>query len=192
VAPIHIAIYGHPPPRISKKILGNLGTFKDWYIEENFSYIRVSIFFILPHALPKFLPHGMVCREVAYQKIAEGITKELKVAQKKVWTTFPIQVCMFTLLDFSHTKFEAETFEDIKLVDIKFKIHDPHKVVENHLAQFNMKIYIHEESPYDEVFRGARSYEEVQNRFHTLPPEQQVGFLSSQKHRRNNLPKILQ
>jgi hypothetical protein len=33
-----------------------------------------------------------------------------------------------------------------------------------------MKIYIHEESPYDEVFRGARSYEEVQNRFQTLPP----------------------
>jgi hypothetical protein len=60
------------------------------------------------------------------------------------------------------------------------------------LAQFNMKRYIHEESPYDDVFRGARSYEEVQNRFQTLPPDQQAGFLSFQKHRRNNLPKILQ
>ena len=41
--------------------------------------------------------------------------------------------------------------EDFKLVDIEFKRHDPHKVVENHLAQFGMKRYIHEESPYDEV-----------------------------------------
>jgi hypothetical protein len=29
-------------------------------------------------------------REVAYQIEVGGITKELKVAQKKVWPTFPI------------------------------------------------------------------------------------------------------
>lgn len=90
---------------------------------------------------------------------------------------------MFTLLDFGHTKFEAAALEDVKLIDIEFKRHDPHKVVENHLAQFNMKIYIHDESPYDEVFRGGRSYEEVQNRVQTLPPDQQVGFLIFQNHR---------
>ena len=90
---------------------------------------------------------------------------------------------MFTLLDFGHTKAKAATLEDVKLVDIKFKRHDPHKVVENHLAQFNMKRYIHEESPYDEVFRGDRSYEEVQNRLQTLPPDQQDGFPIFQKNR---------
>jgi hypothetical protein len=77
------------------------------------------------------------------------------------------------------------------LVDIEFKRHDPHRVVENHLAQFNMKRYIHEYSPYDEVFRGVRSYDEVVSRFQSLPQEQQSGFLSFQKHGRNNLPKIL-
>jgi hypothetical protein len=63
VVPIHIAIYGHPPPRISEKIMGNLGTFADWYIEENFSYIRVFSCSIPPHALPKFLPDRMVCKK---------------------------------------------------------------------------------------------------------------------------------
>jgi hypothetical protein len=58
---------------------------------------------------------------VAYQTVAGEITKELKAAQKKVWQTFPIQVGMFTLLDFVH--------------------------------------------------RGDRSYEEVQNKFQTLPLE---------------------
>ena len=81
----------------------------------------------------------MVCREVAYQTVARGINKELKVAQKKVWPTFPIQVGMFTLLDFGHSKFEVTALEDVKLVDIEFKKHDPHNIVENHLAQFNMK-----------------------------------------------------
>jgi hypothetical protein len=125
----------------------------------------------------------LVCREVAYQTVAGGITKELKSAQKKVWPTFPIQVGMFTLLDFGHTKVEAATLEDVKLVDIEFKKHEPHKVVENHLAQYNLKRYIHEESPYDDIFRGVISYEEVQSGFQTLPHDQQAGFVSFQKNR---------
>ena len=41
---------------------------------------------------------------------------------------------MFTLLDFGHSKFKTAALVDDKLVDIKFKKHDPHKIVENHLA----------------------------------------------------------
>jgi hypothetical protein len=192
VIPIHEIIYGHPPPRISEQIIGNLGAIADWYIEERFSYIRVFGCFTSPHALPIFLPDRLVCREVAYQTVSTGITKELKAAQKRVWPTFPIQVGIFSLSDFGHAKVEASALDDIKLVDIEFKKHDPHRVVENHLAQFNMKRYIHEDSPYDEVFRGVRSYDEVVSIFQSLPQEQQSGFLSFQKHRRNNLPKILQ
>jgi hypothetical protein len=121
-----------------------------------------------------------------------GIGKEMKSTQKKVWLAFPIQVGMFTLLDFGHSKFEAATLEDVKLVDFKFKKHDPHKIVENHLDQFNMKWYMHENSPYDEIFRGVRYYEEIQRRFLTLPPNQQTSFLRFHKHRWTNLPNILQ
>jgi hypothetical protein len=192
VVPIHIAIYGHPRPRISERIMGNLGKLADWFIEEYFSYIKVLGCSVPPHALPQFLPDRLVCREVAYQTVEGGISKELKAAQKKVWSNFPIQVGMFTLLDFGHSKVEAATLENAKLVDIDFKKHDPHKIVENHLAWFNMKRYMHENSPYDEIFRGVRSYEEVQSRFLTLTPDQQAGFLNFQKHRRNNLPNILQ
>jgi hypothetical protein len=99
---------------------------------------------------------------------------------------------MFSLLDFGHYKVEDANLEDVKLVDIKFKRHDPHKIMENHLAQYNLKRYVHENSPYDEIFRGVGSYEEVLNRFQTLSPDQQAGFLSFQIHRRNNVPKILQ
>jgi hypothetical protein len=124
--------------------------------------------------------------------VTGGISKGLKESHKKVWPTFPIQVGMFTLLDFGHSKVEVAALQDVKLIDIEFKKHDPHKIVENHLARFNMKRYMHENSPYHEVFRGVRSYEEVQRKFLTLPPDKQASFLSFQKHGRNNLPKILQ
>jgi hypothetical protein len=41
VVSIHITLYSFTPPRISDRIMANLGKIVDWYIEENFSYIRV-------------------------------------------------------------------------------------------------------------------------------------------------------
>jgi hypothetical protein len=152
--------------------MGNLGKIANWFIEENFPYIRVLGCSVPPHSLPQFLTDRLVCREVAYQKVVGGINREMKGAQKKVWLTFPIQIGMFILLDFGHSKFEAVSLDDVKLVDIEFKKHDPHKTMENHMDQFNMKQYMHENSPYDEKFRGVRSYKEVQDRFQTLPSDQ--------------------
>jgi hypothetical protein len=113
---MHVAIYGFPPPRISDKIVTNLGKIADWYIEEHFSYIRVFGCSIPPHVFPKFPPDRLVCREVVHQTMLGGINKELKAVQKKVWTTFPLQIGMFSLFDFSHSKVEATTLEEIKLV----------------------------------------------------------------------------
>jgi len=102
-----------------------------------------------------------VCRDVAYQGITRGINKELKATHKKIWPTFPIQVGMFSLLDFGHSKVEAATLEDVKLVEIEFKRHDPHNIVEKNVYQFNMKQYMHDNSPHDEILRRVKSYEEV-------------------------------
>jgi hypothetical protein len=78
VVPIHITLYSFPPPRISDKIMENLDKLADWYIEENFSYIRVFRCSVLLHSLPNFLPNRLVCWEVAYQTMTGGINKELK------------------------------------------------------------------------------------------------------------------
>ena len=53
---------------------------------------------------------------------------------------------MFSLLDFGHSKVEAATLEDIKMVDIEFNKHDSQKIVTNHLALYNLKRYEHEYS----------------------------------------------
>jgi hypothetical protein len=83
VIPIHEAIYGHPPPRIYEQIMGNLGAIVDWYIEESISYIIVFGCYASPHVLPIFILDRLVCREVSYQTVSAGITKELKAEKKK-------------------------------------------------------------------------------------------------------------
>jgi hypothetical protein len=122
---MHIALYGSRLPGFQDRIMANLGKIADWYIEEHFSYIRVFGCSVPPHALPNFLPDRLVCREVAYQTVIGGISKELKAAQKKVWPTFPLQVGMFSLQDFGHSKVEVVALEDVKLFNIEFKRHDP-------------------------------------------------------------------
>jgi hypothetical protein len=189
---VHQILYGYPPLQISEKIMGNLKTVADWFIEENFSYIRVFRCSIPPHALPKFLLNRLVCREVDYQIITGGIGKELKAFQKKFWPVFPIQIGRFSLLNFVHSKVEAAALEDIKLVDVELRRHDPYQIVRNHLAQCNMKTYEHEDSPCDDIFKGIRAYEEILDRVQALPPDLQANFLAFQKHRRSGLPKILQ
>ena len=42
MVPLHIAIFGLSPPRILDSIAVNLSSITDWYIEEEFSYFRVS------------------------------------------------------------------------------------------------------------------------------------------------------
>jgi hypothetical protein len=64
--------------------------------------------------------------------------------------------------------------------------------VENHLAQYNLKRYVHENSPQDEIFRGSRSYEEILDIVQTLSPDQHANFFNFQKHRWNSFPKVLQ
>jgi hypothetical protein len=178
--------------RISDKIVANLGSVADWYIEEQFSYIRVFGCSVPPYALPLFLPDRLVCREVSRQTVLGGINKELKGVQKKVWPSFPLHIGTFSLLDFDHSKVEATTLEEMKLVDIEFKKHDPHKVMGNHMASCGLKRYEHEDSPHDEIFRGARSYSEVLSRVRALSPEGMIEFYKFQEHRRSGLPKVLQ
>jgi hypothetical protein len=132
-----------------------------------------------------------VCHEVAHQTVLGGINKELKAVKKKVWPTFPLQISMFSLLDFNHSKVEATALEEIKLVNIEFKKHNPLKIVGNHMASYNLKRYEHEDSPQDDIFQGARSYREVLSRVQALAPDKLVEFYNFQRHRRNGLPKVL-
>jgi hypothetical protein len=107
--------FGCETPRISSTIVENLKTVVDWFIEENFSYVRVYGCSIPPHALPKILPDRLICREVAHQLVNGGIGLELKAQQKNSWPSFPVYLGKFALLNFGHSKSEAESLSESKI-----------------------------------------------------------------------------
>jgi hypothetical protein len=82
--------------------------------------------------------------------------------------------------------------EDIKLVNIEFKKHDPQRIEGNHMDLSNLKRYEHEDSPQDEIFQGVRYYQEVLSRVQTLAPYKLEKFHNFQRHRRNGLPKVFE
>ena len=102
-----------------------------------------------------------------------------------------MQIGTFSLLDFGHSKVEVADLEEIKLVNIEFKKHDPQKVVGNHMASCNLKIYEHEDSPQDKIFQGVRSYPEVLGRVRALSPDKMIEFYEFQRNQRSSLPKVL-
>jgi hypothetical protein len=81
-----------------------------------------------------------------------GVSKELKASSKKVWPFFPIRLNSYSLLDFGHAKAEAAALEDLSLVSIEYKKHDPQKTVSNHLVNCGLKRFEHEFSPSDDIF----------------------------------------
>ena len=110
---------------------------------------------------------------------------------KKVWPPFPIHLNSYSLLDFGHAKAEAVALEDLKLVHVEFKKHDPHRVVSNHLASCGLKMFEHENSPSDDIFQGTRSYADVLARIQALAPEERADVLKFQEHWQSCLPPVL-
>jgi hypothetical protein len=180
---MHVAIFSNPLPRISDSIVVNLSSVADWYVEAEFSYIMVFSASLPPRDLPLFIPDRLACRKIIKQIVIGGISKELKAFSKKVWPLFPIHLNTYSLLDFRHAKVEALALEDIKLVHIEFKKHDPHRVMSNHMANCGLKRFEHESSPHDDILQGTRSYTEVLAQIQDLSPEERADVFKFQEHR---------
>jgi hypothetical protein len=138
-----------------------------------------------------FIPDRLDFCEIARQTVIDGVSKELKGYYKKVWPPFSIHLSSYSLLDVGHAKAEETSLEDLKLVHVEFKKHDPQRVVSNHLANCGLRRFEHENSPVDDIFRGTRSYAEVLAWIQALAPEERADVLKFQGHRRSCLPPVL-
>jgi hypothetical protein len=90
-----------------------------------------------------------------------GIKIELKATQKKSRPIFPVHIGKFSLQNLGLSKVEGEALEEVKLLNIEYKRHDPYQLVNKHLIHCNMKAYEHEESPWDDMFKRTKNYKEV-------------------------------
>jgi hypothetical protein len=116
----------------------------------------------------------------------------IKDNSEEVLVSFPCTDWEVFLLNLGHSKVEAAALEEVKLVDLEHRKHDPYQIVGNHMAHCGMKAYEHEKSPCDDIFKGAKTYEEVLDKVQTLPSDLQTSFLTFQRHRRSGFPKVLQ
>jgi hypothetical protein len=103
-----------------------------------------------------------------------------------------VHIGKFSLQNLGHPKVEAEALEEVKMLNIEYKRRDPYQLVNKHLIHCNMKSYEHEESPWDDMFKGTKNYKEVLERVQTLSSNLQASFQTFQKHRQSGLPKFLQ
>jgi hypothetical protein len=85
----------------------------------------------------------------------------LKESQKKFWPAFPVQIGRFSLINLVHSKVEDAALEEVKLVNLEHRKHDPYQTVGGHMAHCGMKAFEHEESPRDDIFKGVKTYEDV-------------------------------
>jgi hypothetical protein len=82
--PLHNLLFNQPAPRFTKEDINAIKEIGDWYIDEDFSYIRIFGCVATPHLLPRYVPNKLVLREITYQTMSKGITRALIQNSKKV------------------------------------------------------------------------------------------------------------
>jgi hypothetical protein len=162
MVPLHMILKNQPAPRFTQESINTIKEIGDWFVDEEFSYIRIYGCEGAPHILPRYVPDRLVLREIAYQIVGVGIVASLSKSQKKKWPSFPIPLGIYSLLNAKHALKEVEQMEGIWLAQGNFKKHDPMGLVKKHCNMVkNVKAYNHEDDPFDIIFQRDLNYQEV-------------------------------
>jgi hypothetical protein len=78
-----------PTPRFTQEATNVIKEIGDWFIDEEFSYIRIYGCEGAPHILPRYVPERLTLREIAYQTVGVGIVASLSKSKKKTMAIFP-------------------------------------------------------------------------------------------------------
>jgi hypothetical protein len=81
--PLHLILKNQPAPRFTQEAIDVIKEIGDWFIDEEFSYIRIYGCEGAPHLLPRYVPDRLALREIAYQIVGVGIVASLSRSQKK-------------------------------------------------------------------------------------------------------------
>jgi len=131
--PLHLNLKNQTAPRCMQEAINAIKQIGDWFIDEEFSYIRIYGCEGAPHILPRYVPDRLALREIRYQIVGVGIVSSLSKSKKKKIPYFPISLCILSLLNEKHALKEVEKMERIWLAKGNFKRHDPIGLVRNYL-----------------------------------------------------------
>ena len=132
-----------------------------WFGEEKFTYIKLFGNTTDPHILPLYILDKLFAREIAYQIIVEGMSRNLKESKKQTWPSFPLRCGSFTLHDFKHAEKEAEKNKMLKLAILPKRQYDPKSVAYNFTSHVKIAKFKHEKDNYDDFFASDELFSQV-------------------------------
>ena len=137
--PMHQIIFNEKTPRISKEASTDIFPIARWFAKKKFTYVRVFRSYSSPHFLPYYVPDKLLAREISYQLVVSGISKQLKDAKKAIWPNFPLQCGTFVLFDIGHTFKEVSNITLLNLVVMENRPYDPNYVIKHFTTELKLK-----------------------------------------------------
>lgn len=162
--PIYKMLYNRDDPRFSLEAEVDILSVARWFGEEFFTYIRVFGSIGSPHVLPFYVLDELMAREIAYQTCGMGgMSKVLKDSKKAIWPQFPVVCRAFALHELDHAFKEFDNVLCLQLPNFPGRQYDPFGVVSNFTTTVKIKVFSHEEDPFDDAFLHKNTFREVQH-----------------------------
>jgi hypothetical protein len=67
MSPLYILLKNQTTPRFTQEAMDAIKEIGDWFLDEEFSYIRIYGCEGAPHILPRYVPNRLALREITYQ-----------------------------------------------------------------------------------------------------------------------------
>jgi hypothetical protein len=77
MVPLYFVLKNQPAPRFTQESIDAIKDIGDWYVDEEFSYIRIYGCEGYPHLLPRYVLDRLALREISYQTVTIGIVASL-------------------------------------------------------------------------------------------------------------------
>ena len=155
ILPVHQAVFNKPAPQLSNEASIDLTSTSSWFGEERLTYVRVFGSITDPHVLPLYIVDKLLAKEVAYQIMEKGMSRNLKDSKKQLWPPFPLRCGTYSLHDFKHAEKEADKTKDLSLAVIPKRQYGPNKVAFNFTTQIKVNKFLHEKDEFDDFFTSA-------------------------------------
>jgi len=100
-----IGYYFAKCPRFSKKTMRLIKNIGNYYLQEDYTYLRIYGVIASPHIFPKFVPNRLILSEISYQTILQGFNASLaKDARKITFIPYYIYLGHYVLVECKERK----------------------------------------------------------------------------------------
>ena len=128
---IYFLIFKKQAPTFSPEAIGLIGTMGDWYVGDNFLYIRIWGSNIV-HMLPRIVPGKLVLEEMALKSVNDGVYRKQIGPKKKAWPKFPLHLGSLVIPTSTWAAVLGEQIQSLKLGFSMKRKHDPKGCLDAH------------------------------------------------------------